>query len=244
MTRLGGLIVATALLAGAPARAALVVSGDVILDTATGLEWLNVRLPNGLSYNAIQAGAGGWLAAGWRFATFDELLSLATGNVGATNGGYDGLPFSGLSVGYAGAAEAFVLTMGMNTAFNDSRAVYDIQQFPGLRQITTQGWFTDRDSADVRVGIFDVTAVLEDSYGLYGAPAPLGRWSVEENREDPDRAAPSVSSLLVRGASTQVPEPATVWLIGGALALMAGMRRAVRRGVDVAVGRHALRGPR
>jgi hypothetical protein len=240
MTRIAGLIVATALLAGAPARAALVVAGDSILDTATGLEWLNVRLPNGISYNAIRAGAGGWVAAGWRFATFDEVMSLATGYVGAMNGGYGGLPFSGLSGGYASAAEAFVLTMGMNTAFNDSRAVYDIQQFPGLQQITTQGWFTDRDSADGRVGIFDVTAVLADSIGVYGVPAPLGRWSVEENVEDPDRAAPSVSSMLVRGVSTQVPEPATIWLIGASLALMAWMRR----GVGAAVGRDAARAAR
>jgi hypothetical protein len=67
-----------------PAQAELVevdlnAPGDglVTRDTETGLDWLDLGgVTTNLSYDAIQGGAGGWLAAGWRYATEAEVCDL------------------------------------------------------------------------------------------------------------------------------------------------------------------------
>jgi hypothetical protein len=69
-----------------PARAELVevdlnAPGDALVtrDTDTGLDWLEVAgVTTGLYYEDIQGGAGGWLAAGWRYATLAEVCHLFT----------------------------------------------------------------------------------------------------------------------------------------------------------------------
>jgi len=50
--------------------------GLVTRDTATALDWLDLTLTTNLSVNAVLGGAGGWLPAGWRYATDPEVLSL------------------------------------------------------------------------------------------------------------------------------------------------------------------------
>ena len=47
-------------------------------DTATGLEWLDLTLTKGLSYNAVAGGAGGFIAAGFSFATESQVSTLFT----------------------------------------------------------------------------------------------------------------------------------------------------------------------
>lgn len=214
------------------ANAALVKTDDVILDTTTGLEWLNVRLPNGLSYQQVQSGIGGWTLNGWRLASFAEVGGLATRYIGAANGGYSSAELSGLSIEYAESADLFVQTMGMNVAFNDPRAVYTVHDYPGLRQITTQGYFLDTNTSDPRLGLFEATAVLEDGYGIYGPPAqfvPFGRFGLFEDFLEPTRAGPYLSTLLVRQGATEVPEPPAILLALSALglgALLLSRRRA------------------
>ncbi len=65
------------------ARAALIerdllVAGDKLLtvDTATGLEWLDLTATRGLSYNQVAAGAGGWTSLGFRFGTQNQVNQL------------------------------------------------------------------------------------------------------------------------------------------------------------------------
>ncbi|HVP13991.1 MAG TPA: hypothetical protein VMS88_00525, partial [Terriglobales bacterium] len=42
--------------------------GLVTRDTDSGLDWLDLPgLTTNLSYDAIQGGAGGWIAGGWRY---------------------------------------------------------------------------------------------------------------------------------------------------------------------------------
>ena len=55
--------------------------GDALItrDTASGLDWLDVTEVAGLSYNDLLSGAGGWLDAGWRWATTGEVCGLLTG---------------------------------------------------------------------------------------------------------------------------------------------------------------------
>lgn len=204
-----------------PAQAALIKTGDVALDTSTGLEWLSVRLPNGLSYQQVQSGIGGWTLNGWRLANFEELSSLANRYVGAANGGYSSAAQSALSTEYAASADVFVQVLGMNLAFNDPRALYNLREYPGLRQISVQGMFLDRSSADPRLGLFETTAVLEDAAGIYGSPdrfVPFGRWGLFENFIEPTRSGPNLSSFLVRESAQTVPEPSTLLL--GMLALL------------------------
>src|SRR5262245_7557925 len=61
-----------------PATATLipVEGGLVTRDTNSGLDWLDLSLTAGITYNQIMAGAGGWLADGWRYATGAELCSM------------------------------------------------------------------------------------------------------------------------------------------------------------------------
>jgi PEP-CTERM motif len=64
------------------AHATLVDAGDITLDRATGLEWLHLdKTTGGLSYQDILNNAGGFYAAGWRSATWDQVNGvLATYN--------------------------------------------------------------------------------------------------------------------------------------------------------------------
>lgn len=75
-----------------PARAALeerdlATPGDALitLDTNTGLRWLETTLTLGQSYDDVAAGAGGWVADGWRHATTTEVCDLFQT--------YGGIPF-------------------------------------------------------------------------------------------------------------------------------------------------------
>ena len=65
------------------AEAALVNEGEYTLDTDTGLEWLDPALTDNLSYGAVLAGAGGWTALGWEFASVDQFAQLASTYVAA-----------------------------------------------------------------------------------------------------------------------------------------------------------------
>jgi hypothetical protein len=86
-------------IAATPAHAVLVheglfTPGDqfVARDTDSGLQWLDLRLTLGLSYNAVVGGAlgpfapalppGGWYALGFRHATVAQVTTLYT-NAGA-----------------------------------------------------------------------------------------------------------------------------------------------------------------
>jgi hypothetical protein len=59
------------------ARAEVLDLGDVTRDASTGLDWLDVTVTQGLSYNQVAARLGpGGDFEGWRFATADELGEL------------------------------------------------------------------------------------------------------------------------------------------------------------------------
>ena len=48
----------------------------ITVDTETGLEWLDLTETVGLSYAQVEAGAGGYVADGWRHATVHEVCDL------------------------------------------------------------------------------------------------------------------------------------------------------------------------
>lgn len=47
--------------------------GPAVRDTDTDLIWLDPTQTDGLSYDEVEAGAGGWTALGFRHATLDEV---------------------------------------------------------------------------------------------------------------------------------------------------------------------------
>ena len=54
----------------------LIDNGDTTLDSASGLEWLDLTLTQGVSAQDVLAGFGGYVAAGWTFATVDQVCGL------------------------------------------------------------------------------------------------------------------------------------------------------------------------
>jgi hypothetical protein len=56
----------------------LLSAGDSLIteDTTTGIQWLDLTVTNGVSYDAVVAGAGGWANLGFRVATQTQVDSL------------------------------------------------------------------------------------------------------------------------------------------------------------------------
>ena len=73
-----GLVDSESLLITVTVPPQLIDLGDRTRDEATGLDWLDVTETQGLSYDAIIAGAGGWVAAGWRHARLQEVCDFFT----------------------------------------------------------------------------------------------------------------------------------------------------------------------
>ena len=201
--------------------ASLVDLNTYSTDTVTGLDWLDVTASAGLSYAAVQGGAGGWLAAGWRYATWGQVADLFSRTIG-----------NGTELWYADSAftNALVLIrqLGVSISFNNTEG---IQQFFGAAdptEITVDGYFDD-GTQNGTVGIAEVVAQWSG-----GNPAVSTRWV-----DCPDFWAwPSVSagagygSFLVRESVSSVPEGQTLPLVlVGLLAAIVsrpGKRRAGR----------------
>jgi PEP-CTERM motif len=86
-----GAVLALTLSAGT-AQASLISLNDIVYgansitrDTTTNLEWLDLTKSTNLSINAIQGGAGGFLANGFTVATLAQVEKLYT------DGGWDGV---------------------------------------------------------------------------------------------------------------------------------------------------------
>jgi len=98
--RLAQLLAATFL--ALPAQAELVevdllAPGDKLVtrDTETGLDWLDLGgVTTNLSYDAIQGGAGGWIANGWRYATQAEVCALIVAHTDATTCNFNGVAYN------------------------------------------------------------------------------------------------------------------------------------------------------
>ena len=202
--------------------ASLVDLNTYSTDTVTGLDWLDVTASAGLSYAAVQGGAGGWLAAGWRYASWGQVADLFSRTIG-----------NGPEYWYADSAFtnglALIRQLGVSISFNNTEG---IQQFFGTAdptQISVDGYFDD-GAQNGTVGIAEVVAQWSG-----GNPAVSTRWV-----DYPDFWAwPSVSagagygSFLVRDSVSSVPEGQTLplALLAGLLAAFAssgGKRRAGR----------------
>ena len=227
----------SSILAVSTASANLIDRGIYTYDSQTNVDWLDLNVLAGISYDQTLAGAGGYTTSGWRYATTTEILDLFSRYVGPANGGYLGYATNDgyipdFSVPNGSSSDMFqnaydiVVMMGMNLAFNDNRATYNVDWEPAyvnLHQVSIQGYFDD-ENVGPNKGLAELTAVVSpiDPLALTGEFTPFGRWAVFPDRDDAP-ARLNVSSFLVR--SNPVPVPGTsILLLVGLLALSAARR--------------------
>lgn len=238
------LLLSYLLLAALPAHANLIDRGIYTYDNKSKLDWLDLNVLAGYSYQQVRDGAGGYLNSGWRFATTAEILDLFTRYVGPVNGAYAGYYsekdgfIPDFSVPNAASPDMLqdaydvVVMMGMNLAFNDDRATYNVDWEPAyvdLHQVSIQGYYDDLDEVNSKLGIAELTAVLSYTQAYTPnlpdpTPVPYGRWDVKDNF-DYDQAVPWLSSFLVR--DHPIPSPSTgLLLLVGMLAMSIFIRGA------------------
>jgi hypothetical protein len=168
------------------AQATLISRGDYTRDTATNLDWLDVNLTVGVSYNAILGGAGGYIPHGWRYATGGEIDALAMRYIGSPEqtfvGGVDFLQ------------TLFVIALLSPTFQRD--LLPDAQA-----TIATLGYYDDGGAnPNIGLGEFVVTLLVPDP--AFGIPF-TGRWTTFDEFLAPNTVAPQIGNFLVR----DVPEP-------------------------------------
>ncbi len=200
-----------AILWAVPSGAALINLGEVTRDTSSGLDWLDVSLTAGLSYQAVQGGM--YASDGWRFATGFEIDSLASRYIGSPEETFTG----GLD---------FIQTLVMIGLLEPT---FERSFIPGITgqplTIATLGYYDD-ETGDARVGLgeFVVNVLVPDP--AFG-DSFTGRWTTFDDFLLPNTMAPQIGSFLVR-SSVSVPEPSTAALLFiGLLGTVLARRRAL-----------------
>lgn len=203
----GALFFATAV------HASLVDYGHYTHDPTTGLDWLDVTQTTGLSFDAVKAGVGGWLGAGWRLAFRHEVSDLATRYIGTSE---QEAFYSGAT--YPAAlhnATALVRLLGVTLSFNNDEGSQQFHDHDLPVQIDTVGYFEDETN--------NGTSGLGELMARLSAPAPYGeqsfgsRWyAYPDLWVAPGTGSAGVGSFLVRQGQARIPEPTTL-----ALAMMA-----------------------
>jgi hypothetical protein len=190
------------LTAASPARASFINQGTYMLDTATGLEWRNVALDAGLSYNQTEALLSTSLS-GWQLATASQVNRLFTDA---------GLPLSPVyeTAGYTAAVNAFSSAIGNILAAH-----------PASQYVSGVAGFYATTPQDVANNIVYVAAAMLDGSGLASIGSPGNSGYITTTSSIPSYAPFLVSS----GTSSPIPEPGSLALIGGALLGMAALRR-------------------
>jgi hypothetical protein len=198
-----GAIAAVCVSAG-NASATLIDYGDITLDTATGLEWLDVTKTTGMSYQDILNGAGGFYAAGWRSASWDQM--------------------NGLLATYRSAAPADRSLFGI---FGITYFFYDhvLPELPHPHNYYTQGYFFGGDGGEGWASI-----VWRDWICTSCPSIPPGTIVKSDVWAEAEAAGGSGEESCMEGCwlvrETPVPEPTTLALMGfGALGIFIKTRR-------------------
>jgi hypothetical protein len=202
-------LLALGLLLSSQAHAVLVSAdsvygiGSVTQDTATGLEWLDLTQTTNQSYNQIQGGANGYLSNGFAVATLSQVELLLS------HAGWNGIVQVLIAmlgqVGVSGTPGELGFTEGfaLASASTLARQFNTISQngVAGRVACTTGGY-----NAFPNTDISGCRATFDQSYSFAGV------------------------YLVRETATTQVPEPDSLALLGISLASLGLMRRsAVRR---------------
>jgi len=216
-------LLALGLLLSSQAHAVLVSAdsvygiGSVTQDTATGLEWLDLTQTTNQSYNQIQGGANGYLSNGFAVATLSQVELLLS------HAGWNGIDASANSGSAANLAAVQVLIamlgqvgvsgtpgeLGFTEGFALASASTLARQFNTISQNGVAGRVactTGGYNAFPNTDISGCRATFDQSYSFAGV------------------------YLVRETATTQVPEPGSLALLGISLASLGLMRRsAVRR---------------
>ena len=196
-------------------------SDTITRDTDTGLDWLDVTVTRGLSYNQVTAelGAGGTYE-GYRYATMAELDALIV-NFGyiaqTTQCTFNALHCdTGNNVGgQHELIETMIRTLGDTyVAAGNSVAADGAGQTIGILGTSN----IDPSTYDMALIIDQDRPEIDVDDGVQTAWSRLG----------PTTVAPAVGSFLV----SEVPLPAAGWLFISALIGLAGKTRLSRRSVD------------
>ncbi len=165
-------------LSASSSSAAIIDFGGFFRDTDSGLDWLDVTSTLGLSYDDIVGGAGGWVTAGWRHATSEELcvlwnagpscfhintISLST-SIAQANQGFLNL-FGFVTTCCTGGGEVFTTTGLLERAGQPaSRSPFGELQFfeAGFNPRARVTWFNNAGSSFSRpdIGNFMVRVVV------------------------------------------------------------------------------------
>lgn len=201
-------VVSIAIVFSASSQASLVDFGPYTHDLATGLDWLDLTQSTGISYNAVKAGAGGWLGSGWRFASRNEVADLIGNYIGTSEDAF--FPVATHPLAYERAA-VLVRLLGVTVSFNNNEGS---QKFVGADlpvQINTAGYYEDATDNGT-AGLAEILA-RESAPLSSGNQASGSRWyAYNDLWTDPGNAIDGIGSFLVRQAQIQVPEPSALAL--------------------------------
>lgn len=185
------------------AQAALVGSSNGLVDTDTGLEWLDVTLNVGLSYNSmINSGLNGYAAQGYRYASVYEVGTLFE-NAGAVLPAFGGADFSAQS-----RSAGLLLISFLGATYTSSNNTF-LQAASGTLA-TPSSVYTPW----IRGSVSGATGIS------YGGHKPYIT-----------AADPNTGHWLVKKASmSPVPLPASLPLLMGGLGVFGLLRRRKSRG--------------
>ena len=170
-----------------------------------GLEWLTWDETSGISRTNIEAGAGGFIADGWRYASRGELEALFDSLWGGSVEGWDVSNLDGASW------------------LQDNMTLSPLTSFIFSYFFFGNDGECDADAAMSCYGLYDNSkdaglGRFLDQFGLSdGADPGNDNYFVS-------KTATGFSSALVRDISA-VPVPASVFLLAGALGGFAALRR-------------------
>jgi hypothetical protein len=207
-SRLLGAVFACLLVMSFSTSAALIDNGNTTLDTATGLEWLDLTLTQGWSIDQIVIqGFGGYAAQGYLHATIGQICGLF-GALGDSMSGCTDLAGANVILVQPSTAATLVSLLG-NTAL-PAQALGAYGLFISSQNPSLSGLACVEDNNGSCTGIVNSNVATLD----IGCCSTAG-------------SLPEFGNWLVRPHA--VPVPPAVWLFGsGLLGLIGVARRKVR----------------